>query len=160
MYYCGLSYEEIARKFDASDTLKGVILNERSNQWYYSGDVYKTILEKFSKSTYASKSAYHLIKIFRIKNLPWKDSVQLIQRELKMWQEFISKYKTSEEYVLALLEIGYLNRVLFQITKDLIYKKDAIKVFQKIIDKYPNTVHSAQAEVHLYEIEKGEIIFY
>ncbi|GAI66244.1 unnamed protein product, partial [marine sediment metagenome] len=62
-----------------------------------------------------------------------------------MWQDFAVKYKNTDEYVLALLEIGYLNRVLFEITEDSDYRTDAVKVFQEILDKYPNSVNSAQS---------------
>ena len=135
-------------------------MNENSKQWYYTGDAYKTILEKFPESIYVPKAVFRLINIFHTKQLPWNDSIQLIREELQMWQEFILKYTAGEEYVLALLEIGYLYRVLFEITKDMDFQKDAIDVFKKIINNSPNSIHSAQAEVNLYEIENGETIYY
>ena len=83
----------------------------------------------------------------------------MIQEELKMWQDFAVKYKNTGEYVLALLEIGYLNRVLFEITEDSDYRTDAVKVFQEILDKYPNSVNSAQSKVNLHEIENRKKIY-
>lgn len=169
LYYCGLAYEEAARQFGKSDSLQleidqGLsqhcfIYNKKNNQWNYDGSMYQMILEKYPKSIFASKATYRLLNIFRMKNQPWDDSTQKILNELKMWQEFSEKYQNSEEYVLAMLEIGYLNRVLFEITKGLIYKNNACNVFQEVVKKYPDTIHSAQARVNLYELEKGEYIY-
>ncbi len=94
-----------------------------------------------------------------MRNLPWNDSVQLIQEELRMWQDFDSKYKNTDEYVLVLLEIGYLNRVLFEITEDLDYRTDAVKIFQEIFDTYPNSIYSAQSRLNLHEIKNGKKIY-
>jgi hypothetical protein len=138
LYYDGLSYEGVAKNFIERNNFSNIILNKGSKEWYYSGKAYEKVLKKFPEGMYASKAAYRLIKISRIKNLPWNNSKQLIEEELRSWQDYVKRYEKREEYVLALLEIGYLNRVLFQIT-----------------GKYPNSVHTAQAEVGLYEIENG-----
>jgi outer membrane protein assembly factor BamD (BamD/ComL family) len=160
LYYYGLSLEEIAQHAADVDTIKNIHCNEKSKQWYYTGDAYEKILKKFSDSIFASKAAYRLITIFRTKHFPWNDSLQVIREELSMWQEYIVMYKNSEEYVLALLEIGYVERVLFEITKNEQYKKDAQAVFEEIVSDYPNTIYAAQAEVHLDELDKGERIYY
>ncbi len=159
LYYYGLSREELAGSFDKSDSTPDFLFNEKYNIWYYSGEAYMEILERFSESTYASKAVYRLINIFRMRNLPWNDSVQLIQEELRMWQDFDSKYKNTDEYVLVLLEIGYLNRVLFEITEDLDYRTDAVKIFQEIFDTYPNSIYSAQSRLNLHEIKNGKNIY-
>ena len=159
LYYEGLSYEELAKNYDKPDSIQHIIFNRNNNTWFYEGNAYQTILNQFPKSIYASKTALQLIKIFRMKNIPWNDSIPPIQEELRMWREFITKYKKCEEYAMALLEIGYLDRVLFQITKDINYKREAVEVFQAIIKKYPNSVYSAQAKVNLYEIENGIEIY-
>jgi outer membrane protein assembly factor BamD (BamD/ComL family) len=159
LYYYGLSLEKIAQYAGDVDTLMSIHRNEKSHQWYYTGDVYEKILEKFPESIFAPQAAYRLITIFRTKHLPWNDSVQLISEELSMWQEYSVTYENSEELALALLEIGYLKRVLFEITKNEQYKKAAQAVFEKIVSDYPNTVSAAQAEVHLDELEKGEAIY-
>lgn len=159
LYYHGLSYEALARHLNSPDSIPGVLFNEHYNICYYSGESYMTILEDYAESMYASKAAYCLFNIFRTSNQPWRDSIQLIQAELKMWQDFAVKYKNTDEYVLALLEIGYLNRVLFEITEDSDYRTDAAKVFQEILDKYPNSINSAQSKVNLHEIENRKKIY-
>ena len=155
LYYGGLSYEELAKHCNNTDSIQYITYNRKNNTWFYDGSAYQTILNQFPKNMYAPKSAFQVIKIYRMKNVPWNDSTLLIQGELKMWQEFIKKYKKCEEYVLALLEIGYLKRVLFQITKDLNYEKEALEIFQEIMKNYPNSVYSAQAKINLYEIENN-----
>ena len=137
LYYYGLSNEQIAKGLTPADSLPGFIFNGNYNTWHYSGEAYERVLEEFPENIYASRAAYRLLNVTRAKNLPWRDSLRLIQGELEMWHEFISKYNDTEEYVLALLEVGYLNRVLFEITENSDYKRDAVKVFQEIFDKYP-----------------------
>ena len=90
LYYSALSYEEIAKTFTEVDTSENIFLNEKNNKWYYSGNEYEMIIERFPESKYASKAAYSLIHIFRTKNLPWYDSLALIQEELQLWHEFIT----------------------------------------------------------------------
>ncbi len=159
LYYYGLSNEQIAKVLTPADSLPGFIFNGNYNTWHYSGEAYERVLEEFPESMYASKAAYRLLNVTRARNLPWRDSLRLIQGELEMWHEFISKYNDTEEYVLALLEVGYLNRVLFEITENSDYKRDALEVFQEIFDKYPNSIYSAQSKVNLYEIENGINIY-
>lgn len=159
LYYYGLSNEQVARHLTPADSLPGFIFNKSYNTWHYSGEVYERIREEFPESIYSSKAVYRLLNVTRERNLPWRDSLQPIQEELEQWLEFIVQYKDTEEYVLALLEIGYLNRVLFELTEDTDYKRDAVQVFQKISEEYPNSVYSAQSNINLYEIETGENIY-
>jgi outer membrane protein assembly factor BamD (BamD/ComL family) len=159
LYYSGLSYEEIAKDFNTADSIPWIRFNEKNMSWYYTGDAYEKIIPRFPKSLYSSKAAYRLIKIFHMRNSPWDDAIQPIQEELKMWREFILKYRESDEYVLALTEIGYIDRVLYEITGQLNYREDATEIFKSIIKDYPNTVYSAESRIHLYEIEQGENIY-
>jgi len=159
LYYYGLSNERVARHLTPADSLPGFVFNNNYNTWHYSGEAYEQIRDEFPESVYASKAVYRLLNVTRERYLPWRDSLQPIQEELEQWQEFILKYKNTEEYVLALLEIGYLNRVLFEITDNADYRRKAVAVFQEIAEKYPNSVYSAQSNMNLYEIEKGENIY-
>ncbi len=159
LYYYGLSNERVARHLTPADSLPGFIFNKNYNTWHYSGEAYERIRDEFPESVYASKAVYRFLNVIREKKLPWRDSLQPIQEELKQWQDFIVQYKDTEEYVLALLEIGYLNRVLFEITQNADYRRNAVAVFQEIADKYPNSIYSAQSNMNLYEIEKGENIY-
>ncbi len=159
LYYYGMSKEELATKVSRADTLTGFLFNERYNIWYYSGDAYIEILEDFSETKFASKASYRLLHILRMNNLPWNDSVPLILEELKMWEEFAANCETSDEYVPALLELGYLYRVLYEITEDIKYRKSATQIFQRVMEEQPNSSSSAQAKVHLYELKKGENIY-
>lgn len=159
LYYYGMSMEEQVTSISRPDTLSGFLFNDRYNIWYYSGTAYMDILEHFNESPYAPKAAYRLLHILRMSNLPWQDSIPLISEELKMWEEFVAKYETSDEYVAAMLELGYLYRVLFEITNDTSYRRSAKKIFQQIMDEYPDSSSSAQAKVHLYELSKGQHIY-
>lgn len=159
LYYYGLSNEWVAKVLTPADSLPGFVFNENYNTWHYSGESYERIRDEFPGSVYASKAVYRLLSVIRERNLPWRDSLQPIQEELKMWQDFIVKYRDTEEYVLALLEIGYLNRVLFEITANADFEKNAIDVFQEISDTYPKSVFSAQSDLNLYEIDHGENIY-
>jgi hypothetical protein len=159
LYYYGLSSEGLIKNLQKPDTSSDFLFNESHSIWYYSGKAYNTIIGNFPQSIFASKAAYQLLKIYRLKNLPWCDSIQLIQDELNRWYKFILKYENSEEYVLGLLEIGFLNRVLFEITDKDDYRRKAIKVFEKIISEHPDSIYSAQSRVNLYEIEKGKAIY-
>ena len=159
LYYYGMSMEEQVISISRPDTLSGFLFNERYNIWYYSGTAYMDILEHFNESSYAPKAAYRLLHILRMSNLPWRDSVPMITEELQMWEEFVAKYKTSDEYVAAMLELGYLYRVLYEITNDASYRRDASQIFQQVIDEHPNSSSSAQAKVHLYELAKGQNIY-
>ena len=76
-----------------------------------------------------------------------------------MWEEFAANYETSDEYIPALLELGYLYRVLYEITEDIKYRKSATQIFQRVMEEEPNSSSSAQAKVHLYELKKGENIY-
>jgi outer membrane protein assembly factor BamD (BamD/ComL family) len=158
LYYLGQSYEAMALK-GQSDSFPGFSFNDKVEQAYYNGDVYRILINAFPDSPFAPKAEYRLINIFRLGNLPWQDSVELIQQELTMWDEFCSKYQNTDEYLLGLSEKGHLNRVLFEITNETNYKEEAIVIFTEITTKYPNTVHAAYANVHLFEIERGEKIY-
>jgi outer membrane protein assembly factor BamD (BamD/ComL family) len=159
LYYYGMASEELAMKVGRPDTLNGFLFNDRYNIWYYSGDAYMDILENFSTGAYAPKAAYRLLHILRMSNLPWRDSVELVIEELDMWEEFVARYKMSDEYIVAMLELGYLYRVLYEITDDGDYRRCAADIFQQIMAQYPNTFSSAQAKVHLYELAKGQNIY-
>lgn len=159
LYYLGQSYEALANNFSNIDSIPHIVLNEHYNRWYYDGDAYQELLERFPDSPYAAKAQYRLISISRAGNQPWHDSIALIEEELKRWQQFVGEYKNTDEYVLGLLEIGYLNRVLYEITEDLKYKDEAINIFTKIIYEYPNTIHYASARVNISEIMKGRNIY-
>jgi hypothetical protein len=156
LYYAGLSYEAAAK---TAGECADIVFNKDSTARYYTGAAYQILLERFPESVYAPKAAYRLIHVFRTEHSPWHDSVQSIEEELTMWQDFVSRYSNSEEYVVALLEIGYLNRVLFEITGTQEYREDARRIFEKIAAEYPHTIYGAQSEVNLYEIEQGEHIY-
>ena len=117
------------------------------------------LLETFPECDFAPKSAYRLFTILRLRNLPWRDSTELIIGELDMWKDFVVRYSESEESILAFLEIGYLNRVLYEITGDSDYKIEAARIFQDIREQYPDTRFSAHADVHLHELANGEYIY-
>ena len=158
LYYLGQSYEALASK-GQSDSFPGFLSNKRIDQVYYNGDVYKILINAFPDSPFAPKAEYRLISIFRFGNLPWQDSVEIIQQELDMWDAFCDKYQNTDEYLLGLSEKGHLNRVLLEITNDTYYKEEATIIFTEIITKYPNTVHAAYSNVHLFELEHGEKIY-
>jgi len=158
LYYLGQSYEALADRSE-KDSLPGFVLNEQLKQRYYSGDVYRLVIEDHPQSPFAGKAQYRLINIYRIGNLPWHDSVEVIQQELTMWGEFCEQYMNTEEYVLGRSEMGYLNRVLFEITGNEEYKTEALAIFKSIIIDYPNTVNAAYANVHIHELEKGQKIY-
>ena len=159
LYFYGMSMEEQVTSVSRPDTLPGFLFNERYNLWYYSGTAYMDILEDFHETPFAPKATYRLLHILRMSNLPWHDSVPLITEELQMWDEFVTKYKTSDEHVAAMLELGYLYRVLYEITNDGGYRRSASQIFQQVIDEYPKSSSSAQAKVHLYELAKGQNIY-
>lgn len=159
MYYYGRCYEELAERYDSRDSVPGYFFNEHYQRWYYAGDLYALLLERYPDSNFAPKAAYRLLTILRMHNVPWKDSYSVILEELDLWLEFATKYEDTDEYVLALLEIGYLNRVLYEITEDSDYKRDAVDIFNKIIDVYPESIHVAQAKVNLRELADGEYIY-
>jgi outer membrane protein assembly factor BamD (BamD/ComL family) len=156
MYYLGQSFEAIASR---NDSLAGIERNESLHQNYYSGDIYRVVVIEFPDSPYASKAQYRLINIYRIKHLPWHDSVQVIEQELAMWHEFCEKYPDTDEHVMALSEMGYLNRVLYEITKSDELREAASAIFEGIIMEYPNSVYAAYAIVHLHELAVGEQIY-
>lgn len=158
LYYLGQSYEAFATRSE-NDSLPGLVMNEQLKQRYYSGDVYRIVIEDHPQSPFAAKAQYRLINIYRIGNLPWHDSVDVIQQELAMWRAFCEQYMNTEEYVLGRSEMGYLNRVLFEITGNEDYKTEAISIFKSIIVDNPNTVNAAYANVHIYELEKGQKIY-
>ncbi len=158
MYYLGQSYEALATK-DSDDSLPDISLNEKINQRFYNGDVYRMLVEMFPNNPYAAKAEYRLINLFRIAHLPWDDSVEIIKQELTMWHEFSIKSEDTDEYMLALSEMGYLNRVLYEITAATDFREEAIRLFSIVVSSYPNTVHAAYANVHLYELERGKKIY-
>lgn len=159
LYYYGMSKEELAVKIGHADTLGGFLYNERYNIWYYAGDAYMDILEDFGETRFAPKASYRLLHILRMNNLPWHDSVPLILEETRMWEEFTENYASCEEHIPALLELGYLYRVLYEITENATFRKNAAQIFQRVMEEKPNSSSSAQARVHLYELKKGENIY-
>lgn len=156
LYYLGQSFEAIASR---NDSFPGIERNESIHQNFYRGDTYRIIVAEFPDSPYASKAQYRLINIYRIKHLPWHDSVEVIEQELAMWQAFCEKYPDTEEHVMGLSEMGYLNRVLYEITRSDDYSEAASAIFEGIISEYPNTVYAAYAIVHLHEMALGEQIY-
>jgi outer membrane protein assembly factor BamD (BamD/ComL family) len=159
LYHHGLTCEQIARVMSPTDSFPGCSYNDDYGIWFYTGESYMDLLEAYPQSEYASKSAYRLFTIMRMRNLPWRDSTELIIGELDMWKDFVERYRESDECVLALLEIGYLNRVLYEITGDSDYKIEAAHIFQDIREQYPDTRYSAQADVHLHELANGDYIY-
>lgn len=158
LYYLGQSYEALAAKGD-SDSLAVFSMNNQLNQRYYNGDAYRILLQEFPESPFASKAQYRLINIFRIGVLPWEDSVELIEQELAMWTDFCTRYQLTEEYVLGLSEAGYLNRILYEITDEPLYKDIALSKFEEVTFKYPDTIHAAYAKVHIFELQNNEKIY-
>ena len=90
LYYYGLSNEWVAKVLTPADSLPGFVFNANYNTWHYSGEAYERIRDEFPGSTYASKAIYRFLNVRREQSLPWRDSLQPIQEELEMWQEFIS----------------------------------------------------------------------
>jgi outer membrane protein assembly factor BamD (BamD/ComL family) len=156
LYYLGQSFEAIASR---NDSFPGIERNEFIHQNYYNGDTYRVIVRDFPDSPYAARAQYRLISIFRIRHLPWQDSVEIIEEELRMWHEFCEKYQNTDEYVMALSEMGYLNRVLYEITKSDDHREAAAVIFQEIISEYPTTLYAAYATVHLHELTTGKQIY-
>ncbi|OPX18331.1 hypothetical protein BXT86_01790 [candidate division WOR-3 bacterium 4484_100] len=76
-----------------------------------------------------------------------------------MWQNFIKKYPDAEEYILALMELGYLNRVLFEITENDAYRSSAVQIFNKVMRLFPDSIYEVQARINLYEIEHNKYIY-
>ncbi len=159
LYHHGLACEQVARILNPADSFPGCSYHDHYGVWFYNGESYMEVLETFPDDEYASKAAYRLFTILRIRNLPWRDSTELIIEELDMWEDFVVRYAGSDERVLALLEIGYLNRVLYEITGDSDYKVEAARVFQDVRKEYPETRYSAQADVHLHELATEAYIY-
>ena len=158
LYYLGQSYEALAST-GISDSIPFFATNENIDQQYYKGDAYRILVNAFPESPFAAKAQYRLINIFRIGSLPWDDSVEIIQKELAMWDDFCERYQDTDDYMLASSEKGYLYRVLYEITDDVDYRDMALTIFNEIVLGYPNTVHAAYARVHLYELEMGKKIY-
>lgn len=158
LYYLGQSYEALANQSGA-DSIPSLSLNTQIDQRYYNGDAYRILVKAFPESPFAAKAQYRLISIFRISNLPWDDSVEIIEQELAMWEDFCDQYQQTDAYMLALSEKGYLGRVLYELTGDIDYQNRALSIFQEIIEGYPGTIHAAYARVHLYELMRGERIY-
>ncbi|MDH4210568.1 MAG: hypothetical protein OEV79_03900 [candidate division WOR-3 bacterium] len=158
LYCLAQSFEALIEKND-NDSIPGIAQNESLKQKYYNGDIYRMIVRDFPDDPFASKAQYRLINIFRIEHLPWRDSVQIIQQELSMWEDFCTAYQAPDERVLGLSEIGYLSRVLYEITDTVDYRDMAIQTFGEIISDYPNTIYSAYAKVNLYELTSDKKIY-
>ncbi|UCD19681.1 MAG: hypothetical protein JSU64_00660 [candidate division WOR-3 bacterium] len=156
LYYLGQSYDAMASR---GDSFPGIELNESIHQHYYNGDIYRVIVREFPDSPFTAKAQYRLINIYRIMNLPWHDSVEIIAEELAMWRAFCAKYPETDEYVMALSETGYLERVLYEITRSDDHRSAAVAIFNEIISEYPNTVYAAYAIVHIHELTTGEQIY-
>lgn len=169
-YFDGSSYQAealyyLAQSFEAlidtgnDDSIPGTVRNEIIDRHYYNGDIYRMIIRDFPESPFASRSQYRLINIFRIEHLPWRDSVEVIQQELTMWEDFCAAYGAPEEHVLGLSEIGYLNRVLYEITGNADYHDTALLTFRAIVAEHPNTIYAAYATVNLYELTSDKKIY-
>ncbi|UCD06575.1 MAG: hypothetical protein JSV98_04910 [candidate division WOR-3 bacterium] len=158
LYYLAQSFEALI-DIGNNDSMPGTAHNETIDRNYYNGDIYRMIVTDFPESPFASKAQYRLINIFRIEHLPWRDSVELIQKELTMWEDFCTAYEEPEEHVLGLSEIGYLNRVLYEITGDAEYHDTALLTFRAIVAEYPNTIYAAYATVNLYELTSDKKIY-
>ena len=159
LYHHGLACEQVAQLMSAADSFPGCSYHDHYGVWFYNGESYMEVLESFPDDEYAPKAAFRLFTILRMRNLPWRDSTELIIQELDMWRDFVARYGGSDESVLALLEIGYLNRVLYEITGDSDYKIEAARVFQDIREQYPETRYSVHADVHLHELATGVNIY-
>jgi len=158
LYYLAQSFEALI-DIDSNDSITGTAHNETIDRNYYNGDIYRIIVRDFPDSPFASKAQYRLINIFRIEHLPWRDSIEIIQEELTMWEDFCVMYGAPEEHVLGLSEIGYLNRVLYEITENADYHDTALLTFRAIVAEYPNTIYAAYAKVNLYELTSDKKIY-
>jgi hypothetical protein len=88
--------------------------------------------------------------------------MEKIVQDLARFQQLMSSYGESGEFenrAAALEEIGYDNRVLFELSNDAGYRDQAEHIFKSIILEYPATVHEARARVHLYELENDIPIY-
>ncbi len=158
LYYLAQSFEALIEKGD-SDSIPGTAHNEVIDKRYYNGDIYRMIVRDFPDNPFASKAQYRLINIFRVEHLPWQDSVQIIRQELDMWEHFCTAFQAPDERVLGLSEIGYLNRVLYEITENADYHDTALLTFRAIVAEYPNTIYAAYAKVNLYELTSDKKIY-
>ena len=158
LYYLAQSFEALIDT-GSDDSIPGTAHNETIDRDYYNGDIYRIIVRDFPNSLFASKAQYRLNNIFRIEHLPWQDSIEVIQQELKMWEDFCTAYQAPEEHVLGLSEIGYLNRVLYEITGNADYHDTALLTFRAIVAEYPQTIYAAYATVNLYELKSDKKIY-
>ncbi len=159
LYYAGLAYIRWAEKLKETDTIPGLKFNPRTKRWYYPGDAFMRLITEFPESPYTPKAEYQLIKLYRQISQPWSDFLLPIQHELRMWQNFIKKYPDAEEYILALMELGYLNRVLFEITGKNTYRSSAIQIFNEVMRLSSGSIYEVQARINLYEIEHNRNIY-
>lgn len=158
LYYLAQSFEALIDRGN-NDSIPGTAHNETIDRNYYNGDIYRVIVRDFPDSPFAAKAQYRLINIFRIEHLPWQDSAEIIQQELTMWEDFCAGHGTPEEHVLGLSEIGYLNRVLYEITGNADYHDTALLTFRAIVAGHPNTIYAAYATVNLYELTSDKKIY-
>jgi hypothetical protein len=154
LYYMGLAYEALARAGLIEAPISGIAMNEGTGDYYYTGVSYKHILEQFPDSPYAARAAYRLHLCLRAAHEPWDRAIDIISRDLEALEALLVTYHEFDERPAVLLEIGYVNRVLLELTGDVMYRTEAEETFNTVIDNYPSTVHEASARVHLYELAR------
>ena len=159
LFYKGLAFEALARNGSIEEPLSGIAMNEKTGHHYYAGISYKHLLEQFPDSPYAARAAYRLHLCLRAAHEPWDKSIDVVVRDLNALESFLAHYQEFDERSAVLLEIGYVNRVLYELSNDVQYRTAAEKTFKTVIDVYPSTVHEASARVHLYELEQGIPIY-
>ncbi len=144
------------------------------DEYYYGGDVYETIVQKYPKSEWADNAAYKLIQIPFQHSRCWEGHPGGPLAALKLCENFLKNYPNSELRPEALLHLGYLYRALYEIysyvdkkeiynfydlQKANAYRQKAINLYQKIVKEYPSTKYAAKAEVNIYEIEHGKNVY-
>jgi len=140
-------------------------------QCYYGGEAYRAVLAEYPQSQYADEASYQLLKLEREEVGEWEGHPEGPFEELRHWQAFLERYPGSDLRPKALLQVLYLQRVLYEIylqsptaeVRDESAAREhgeaAQELARRIMREYPGTRYAAEAETGLSELQHGEHVY-
>lgn len=148
----------------------GLDYSRLGGHYFYGGAAYRRVVEEHPESEWADDAAFRLLKLVRQRVGEWEGWPDEPLKELDLWREFIEKYPRGGLKPLALLEMVYINRALYEIyshprgdfadpEKASRHLEEARKLCQGIQREFARTIYAAQAEKNLAELAEGRHVY-
>jgi hypothetical protein len=136
--------------------------------YYYGGDAFREIVAQHPDSEWADNAAYELIRLSQADG-EWEGHPDGPLAYLRKWQDFVRRYPRSDMRPAALLDMVYVNRVLYEIYSDgqfadpakaRMYRQAAERICGNVNREFAGSEYAARAERNLAELAIGHNIYH